>query len=213
MWLVFKISSLSIYVSPETHHGVFGQTSELLKMITQTKAPLSPQQAQAYAQAQVAAQGALAAFVSPPKAVKTSAADGQPPATSHQSVSLPSTTTVSRGPDIANSPAMPPELSKLPSTFSIFPVMQGGSVVQGAVVPVEQVQTSNGYYQAPGGYVATTMAAHRPGELTTLPMSWPTTLPTGWQMTMPMQPGMVMSRSPAKVEDPAAAYFRTNFSS
>ena len=57
------------------------------------------------------------------------------------------------------------------------------------------------------------MAAHRPGELTTLPMSWPTTLPTGWQMTMPMQPGMVMSRSPAKVEDPAAAYFRTNFSS
>merc|ERR1719336_1610668 len=198
---------------PETHHGVFGQTSELLKMITQTKAPLSPQQAQAYAQAQVAAQGALAAFVSPPKAVKTSGAEGQPPATSHQSVSLPSTTTVSRGPDIANSPAMPPELSKLPSTFSIFPVMQGGSVVQGAVVPVEQVQTSNGYYQAPGGYVATTMAAHRPGELTTLPMSWPTTLPTGWQMAMPMQPGMVMSRSPAKVEDPAAAYFRTNFSS
>merc|ERR1719237_1800142 len=161
-------------------------------MITQTKgSPLSPQQAQAYAQAQ----GALAAaFVSPPKAVKTSIAEAQPPVSGHQPVSLPSTTAASRGPDIANSPAMPPELSKLPSTFSIFPVMQGGSVVHGTVVPVEQVQTSNGYYQAPGGYVATTMAAHRPGELTTLPMSWPTTLPTGWQMTMPMQP--------AKVEDP-----------
>ena len=87
-------------------------------MITQTKGPLSPQQAQAYAQAQ----GALAAaFVSPPKAVKTSIAEAQPPVTSHQPVSLPTTTTASRGPDIANSPAMPPELSKLPSTSKISP--------------------------------------------------------------------------------------------
>merc|ERR1712018_490498 len=77
---------------PETHHGVFGQTSELLKMIS--KSPLSPQQAQAYAQAQ----GALAAaFVSPPKAVKTSVAEAQPPASSHQPVSLPSTTPARSG--------------------------------------------------------------------------------------------------------------------
>ena len=76
-------------------------------MITQTKGPLSPQQAQAYAQAQVAAQGALAAFVSPPKAVKTSNAEAQPPVSSHQPISLPITTSASRGPDIANSPAMP----------------------------------------------------------------------------------------------------------
>jgi len=156
------------------------------------------------------------AFASPPKRipvppapVQVSAPETHTPAPSpHPApVSTPQPT-VTRGPDIANSPAVPPELSKLPPTFSIFPMVQGGSVVHQG-----EVQTSNGYYQsAPAGYVATSMAPHRPGELTTIPMGWP----TSWHMT-PMQPGsMVNIRSPAKLEPPdaksqwdgaAAAYF------
>lgn len=204
---------------------MFGtQTTDLLKLITQ-KGQLSPQAQQAYVQAQAAAttndvrvaltnpelvrafgnSEVVKAFTSPPKrSVPASSAEELAAATV-----LPG---VTRGPDIANSPAMPAELSKLPPTFSIFPVVQGGTVVQANVVPAEQVQTTNGYYQTPSGYVTTTMTAPRAGELTTLPMSWP----TGWHMSA-MQPGMVMARSPAKAEPsdgfPAGTYFRAPFSS
>ena len=121
---------------------------------------------------------------------------------------------VTRGPDIANSPSVPPELSKLPSGFSIFPVVpsSGGSqVVPGTsqeTVPGSQVCVSNNgntYYQAAPSYVAASVP-HR-AELTTIPMAaWP-----GWHMTA--QP--VNMRSPAKVEpgdskywEPSTAYFR-----
>lgn len=211
--------------APDSPQNVFGtQTTDLLKLITQ-KGQLSPQAQQAYVQAQAAAttndvrvaltnpelvrafgnSEVVKAFTSPPKrSVPASSAEELAAATV-----LPG---VTRGPDIANSPAMPAELSKLPPTFSIFPVVQGGTVVQANVVPAEQVQTTNGYYQTPSGYVTTTMTAPRAGELTTLPMSWP----TGWHMSA-MQPGMVMARSPAKVEPsdgfPAGTYFRAPFSS
>lgn len=119
---------------------------------------------------------------------------------------------VTRGPDIANSPAVPPELSKLPSGFSIFPVVtnQGGQVVPNQEQAGSSGQVcsmaSNSYYQAGPSYT------HRP-ELATIPMAW-----TGWPMTT-MQP--VNMRSPAKIEPadtkhwdppPAAAYFRSPFS-
>ena len=134
------------------------------------------------------------AFTSPPK--RTAVTSSVEVANSSQPVAV-----TSRGPDIANSPAVPPELSNLPPTFSIFPVVQGG----------EQGQAAQGYYQAAPGYVTT----HLPP--TSLPMTWP----TGWHM----QPSpMVTVRSPAKGEaggegaknhfPPAAAatYFRAPFS-
>jgi hypothetical protein len=128
----------------------------------------------------------------------------------------PQTPVVTRGPDIANSPAVPPELSKLPSGFSIFPVVPTTMTAgNGQVVAQEQGQVcvsapANSYYQAGPSYVAS-MAPHR-AELTTIPMAW-----TGWPMTT-MQP--VNMRSPAKIEpaetkhwEPAAAaYFRSPFS-
>merc|ERR1719422_3009332 len=87
---------------------------------------------------------------------------------------------VTRGPDIANSPSVPPELSKLPSGFSIFPVVPstgGSQVVTGTTqetVPGGQVCVSNNgntYYQAAPSYVAASVP-HR-AELTTIPMAWP----------------------------------------
>jgi len=120
-----------------------------------------------------------------------------------------------RGPDIANSAAVPPELSKLPPGFSIFPVVpkdsQGGGGVmngseqqQGSVSSVAGVPHS--YYQP--GHAHAHPAHHlKSGEIAALPMAWP-----GW----PMQ-GVNM-RSPAKIEpdtkhwESSAAYFRSPFS-
>merc|ERR1719228_656148 len=156
----------------------------------------------------------------PPASTQAPPAQGQPPAQPSQAAAQPPVATqagpvVTRGPDIANSPAVPPELSKLPSGFSIFPVVPTTMATSGQVVGQEQGQVcvsapANSYYQAGPSYVAS-MAPHR-AELTTIPMAW-----TGWPMTT-MQP--VNMRSPAKLEpteskhwEPAAAaYFRSPFS-
>lgn len=119
---------------------------------------------------------------------------------------------VSRGPDLANTANVPPELSKLPPGFSIFPVVPssaadktqpaavvqmnggGGEQQQAAAVP----GPGSNYYQAAGP----SHLPHKPGEIT-LPMSW-----AGW----PMQG---VRGSPAKIEPDsgyAAAYFRSPFS-
>ena len=110
-------------------HGVFGtQTTELLKMISQ-KGPLTSDlgMTQAYAHT---FNPDLVKHFSPPKrpAVPTS---------------TPSEPPTSRGPDIANSSSVPPELSKLPPTFSIFPVMTGAAGGQAQ----ETSQPPNSYYQ------------------------------------------------------------------
>jgi len=157
--------------------------------------------------------------LSPPKKSATSPGGtlGQATLTTVTHVSQ-SNTPVTRGPDIANSPSVPPELSKLPSGFSIFPVVpstgagQGGQGVSGGQeqTPGGQVCVSNNantYYQAGPSYVT----PHRT-ELTTIPMAaWP-----GWHVTAAGQP--VNMRSPAKLEpadskhwEPAAAYFRAPF--
>merc|ERR1719330_1001537 len=120
-----------------------------------------------------------------------------------------------RGPDIANSPSVPPELSKLPSTFSIFPVVPSSGAGQVQVTQPEQVYavTNPGYQQTQASYVTQTPGAAHRTELTTIPMAaWPGT----W-----VQPVM---RSPAKLEPgteagtpkhwesaTAAAYFRAPF--
>ena len=62
---------------------------------------------------------------------------------------------VTRGPDIANSPSVPPELSKLPSGFSIFPVVPSsgaaavqapaqdqGQVMVGTPAPAQEADTA-----------------------------------------------------------------------
>ena len=220
-------------------HGVFGdQTNQLLRMIAQ-KGPLSPEQLgmghappaeQVFANPEVAralSNPDIVRAFSNPEVVKAFALS--PPkksATSPggSSISQATLTTVqaavpavTRGPDIANSPSVPPELSKLPSGFSIFPVVASsgsGQVVAGSsqetVVPgggqVCVSNNANTYYQAAPSYVAAASVPHR-AELTTIPMAaWP-----GWHMTA--QP--VNMRSPAKVEpgdskywEPTTAYFR-----
>merc|ERR1719481_1025780 len=228
------------YSDPQAmSHGVFGdQTSQLLRMIAQ-KGPLSPEQlgmstptpteqavfsnpevAKALSNPEIVRAfsnpDVVKAFaLSPPKKSATSPGGplGQATLTTVTHVSQ-SNTPVTRGPDIANSPSVPPELSKLPSGFSIFPVVPstgGSQVVTGTTqetVPGGQVCVSNNgntYYQAAPSYVAASVP-HR-AELTTIPMAWP-----GWHMTA-AQP--VNMRSPAKVEpadskywEPTAAYFR-----
>ena len=76
------------------------------------------------------------AFTSPPK--RPAVTSSGEVANSSQPVAV-----TSRGPDIANSPAVPPELSNLPPTFSIFPVVQGG----------EQGQASQGGALTGAGWV------------------------------------------------------------
>jgi len=221
-------------------HGVFGdQTNHLLRMIAQ-KGPLSPeqlgmaQQAQPNAEQHFLSNPEVARALSNPDIVRAfsnpevvkafafsppkrgSGSAPTPPATQAPPTSQASQApVVTRGPDIANSPAVPPELSKLPSGFSIFPVVPNAGAGGGQVVTQDQSQVcvsnpANSYYQAGPSYVAS-MAPHR-AELTTIPMAW-----TGWPMTT-MQP--VNMRSPAKLEpteakhwEPAAAaYFRSPFS-
>jgi len=223
-------------------HGVFGeQTNHLLRMIAQ-KGPLTPEQlgmpqgappsnpeqhflsnpevARALSNPEIVRAFSnpevVKAFAfSPPK--RGPGSNPTPPAvTQAPPTPQPSQApVVTRGPDIANSSAVPPELSKLPSGFSIFPVVPTTGAGGGQVVPQDQGQVcasnpANSYYQAGPSYVAS-MAPHR-AELTTIPMAW-----TGWPMTT-MQP--VNMRSPAKLEptegkhwEPsAAAYFRSPFS-
>ena len=128
-------------------HGVFGNTDHLLRMIAQ-KGPLSPaelgmpQQEQVFNNPEVARAlsnpDVIKAFqnpdvvkafaLSPPKKSATSPGGSLSQATlTTVQVSSQSTNSgapaVTRGPDIANSPSVPPELSKLPSGFSIFPVV------------------------------------------------------------------------------------------
>jgi len=232
------------YSDPQAmSHGVFGdQTSQLLRMIAQ-KGPLSPEQlgmstptpteqavfsnpevAKALSNPEIVRAfsnpDVVKAFaLSPPKKSATSPGGtlGQATLTTVTHVSQSqSNPAVTRGPDIANSPSVPPELSKLPSGFSIFPVVPSTGAGQGQVTggqdqsAVPQACVSNNgntYYQAGPSYVT----PHR-AELTTIPMAaWP-----GWHVTAAGQP--VNMRSPAKVEpadskhwEPAAAYFRAPF--
>jgi len=152
--------------------------------------------------------------LSPPKRGPGS----QTPPTTQVPPQPPTTTSAAaRGPDIANSPAVPPELSKLPSGFSIFPVVAPAGQNSQTNTPTNdqpsQAQTGNSYYQAAPSYVAS-VPGH-PRELTTIPMSW-----AGWPMSG-MQAGaaMVNIRSPAKLEpgietkhwEPSTAYFRSPF--
>lgn len=216
-------------------HGVFGNTDHLLRMIAQ-KGPLSPaelgmpQQEQVFNNPEVARAlsnpDVIKAFqnpdvvkafaLSPPKKSATSPGGSL----SHVTLTtVPATQTpppvTQRGPDIANSPSVPPELSKLPSTFSIFPVVPSSGAGQVQVTQPEQVYavTNPGYQQTQASYVTQTPGAAHRTELTTIPMAaWPGT----W-----VQPVM---RSPAKLEPgteagapkhwesaTAAAYFRAPF--
>lgn len=226
-------------------HGVFGdQTSHLLRMIAQ-KGPLSPEQLglaqpptpteQVFNNPEVARalsnpeivrafqnpEIVKAFALSPPKKSATSPGGTLSQATlTTVQVSSQSTNSgapaVTRGPDIANSPSVPPELSKLPSGFSIFPVVPstGAGSGQDQAGSGSQVCVSNNgntYYQASPSYVA----PHGRAELTTIPMTaWPA---AAWHVSA-AQP--VNMRSPAKVEpaegkhwEPAAAaaYFRAPF--
>jgi len=208
-------------------HGIFGdQTSHLLNMIAK-HGPLPPEQlgmapplseplfrnpdvTKALSNPEI-----VRAFSNPDvvKAFAMSSPQKRPHFSApHQP---PSQNAPARGPDIANSPAVPPELSKLPPGFSIFPVapkdpqgsggvMNGGEQQQGGVPGVPSVPHS--YYQ--GGHAHGHPAHHlKSGEIAGLPMAWP-----AW----PMQ-GVNM-RSPAKIEpdtkhwESSAAYFRSPFS-
>ena len=227
-------------------HGVFGdQTNHLLRMIAQ-KGPLSPEQLglpqtpipteQVFNNPEVARalsnpeivrafqnpEIVKAFALSPPKKSATSPGGTLSQATlTTVQVSSQSTNSgapaVTRGPDIANSPSVPPELSKLPSGFSIFPVVPStGSAGKDQGSQVCQV-SNNGpgtYYQAGPSYVAPGHGG-RGAELTsTIPM---TAWPPAWHVSQPVN----MRQSPAKVEpaepgkhwEPtaAAAYFRAPF--
>jgi len=234
----------------DSSHGVFGdQTNHLLRMIAQ-KGPISPQELstpQPVAPAPAHTNGTggssdlflakpevaralsnpevIAAFSNPDvvKAFALSPPKKGPGGTTPPPAQVAGQPPATRGPDIANSPAVPPELSKLPPGFSIFPVVAPASQGGGQAPAPEQggqggaqVQVGgNSYYQAGPSYVAS-VPGHRPGELTTIPMSW-----AGWPMSGVQAGAMVNIRSPAKVEpgaeskhwEPsAAAYFRSPFS-
>jgi len=218
-------------------HGVFGdQTTELLNMIAK-KGPLSPEQlgmcpppqqpststpnniltnpdvAKALANPEIVRAfqnpNVVKAFAltSPPKRTPTSTVAATVTAMNTvvhttQAVSTPRV-------DITCTPAVPPELTKLPPGFSIFPVVPTSAQEKTPQMAVEQPQV---VATVPSGYYQTNQAhpSHiKPGELTTIPMSW-----TSW----PMQG--VNIRSPAKLEptdgkhwEPTtAAYFRSPFS-
>ena len=213
-------------------HVVFGdQTTQLLNMIAK-KGPLSPEQlgmcppppstenilrnpevAEALRNPEIVRAfqnpDVIKAFglTSPPKkqtvaSIATTAGMSNAIHTSSQVQSI------SRSVDITCTPAVPPELTKLPAGFTIFPVVPTSVQDKNPQMGLEQTQVvatvPSGYYQANQGH-----PSHlKPGELTTLPMSW-----TGW----PMQ--SVNIRSPAKLEpsdgkhwESATAYFRSPFS-
>jgi hypothetical protein len=120
---------------------------------------------------------------------------------------------------VSSAASVPPELSKLPPGFSIFPVVPAAAAAAAAAAGQEKGHPMGGTEQAqvvaavPAGYyqAANPQAAHaahlKPGDIATIPMTW-----AGW----PMQ--SVNIRSPAKLE-PAdtkhwepTSYFRTTFS-
>merc|ERR1719325_482693 len=118
-------------------HGVFGNTppADLLRMVA-LKGPLSPAELGMPHQEQVFNNPEVARALSNPDVVKAFALSppkksGVSPggSLSHATLTTVPVTqaaaapAVTRGPDIANSPSVPPELSKLPSGFSIFPVV------------------------------------------------------------------------------------------
>lgn len=129
----------------------------------------------------------------------------------------PEGVSVSVGPPTSGTTSVPPELSKLPAGFSIFPVVAPsggastpttGAATQGEPVTVQPV-SSQSYYPASGTSYVATVPGHRgvgvgvagvaATELTTIPMSWAA---AGWPM--PGQAAaMVNIRSPAKVEPEA----------
>ncbi len=200
-------------------HGVFGdQTTQLLNMIAK-KGPLSPQQLgmggaapppEMLANPEVAkalANPDVVRAFSNPDVVKAFALgsptkrSGAPPTSSAAAGQMQHVPAVSGA-------SVPPELSKLPPGFSIFPVVpaamaagqeKGGHQEQGG-------GGAQGYYQ-PGNPQPAHPAHLKPGEIATIPMTW-----AGW----PMQ--SVNIRSPAKLEPgdtkhwEPSSYFRTTFS-
>ena len=113
--------------------------------------------------------------------------------------------------------SVPPELSKLPPGFSIFPVVPAAAAAAAAAAGQEKGHQISGAEQAqvvaavPAGYYQANPQAHpahlKPGDIATIPMTW-----AGW----PMQ--SVNIRSPAKLEPgdskhwEPTTYFRTTFS-
>ena len=207
---------------------MFGdQTTQLLNMIAK-KGPLSPEQlgmcganppegmlanpevAKALANPEV-----VRAF-SNPDVVKAFAL-GSPPKRH-----LPPTTSSAGGLQMQHVPvsgtaSVPPELSKLPPGFSIFPVVPAAAAAAAAAASQEKGHQMGGADQAqvvaavPAGYYQANPQAHpahlKPGDIATIPMTW-----AGW----PMQ--SVNIRSPAKLEPgdtkhwEPTSYFRTTFS-
>ena len=223
-------------------HGVFGNTDHLLRMIAQ-KGPLSPaelgmpQQEQVFNNPEVARAlsnpDVIKAFqnpdvvkafaLSPPKKSATSPGGSLSHATLTTVPATQAAPAVTRGPDIANSPSVPPELSKLPSGFSIFPVVpsSGAQPVQ----PVTQAEQAGGqvYTVANPGYQQTQTASYVTGapgaahrtELTTIPMAaWPGTWvqPVNMRSPAKLEPGTVEAGAAKHWESAtAAAYFRAPF--
>ena len=213
-------------------HGVFGdQTHQLLNMMAK-KGPLAPEQLGISTPAANSSQGDLlnpevAKALSNPEIVRAfhnpevvkAFALGSPP--KHNAAARPASTTttmpntvqttqaMSRSVDITCTPTVPAELAKLPPGFSIFPVVPTSIQEKNTQMGIEQSQVvatvPSGYYQNQGHVAAHTHL--KPGELTTIPMSWP-----AW----PMQ-GVNIRSSPAKLEpaeakhwEPTtAAYFRS----
>ena len=164
-------------------HGVFGdQTNQLLRMIAQ-KGPLSPEQLgmgqpappteQVFSNPEVARAlsnpdivrafsnpDVVKAFaLSPPKKSATSPGGSSISQATLTTVQAAGPSVTTRGPDIANSPSVPPELSKLPSGFSIFPVVpsSGGS----------QVVTGTTQETLPAGQVCVSNNGNIPGHIVT----------------------------------------------
>lgn len=220
-------------------HGVFGNTDHLLRMIAQ-KGPLSPaelgmpQQEQVFNNPEVARAlsnpDVIKAFqnpdvvkafaLSPPKKSATSPGGSLSHATL---TTVPATQApaVTRGPDIANSPSVPPELSKLPSGFSIFPVVPSSGTGQVQVTQTEQqaagqvyTVTNPGYQQTQASYVTQAPGAAHRTELTTIPMAaWPGTWvqPVNMRSPAKLEPGTEAGAAKHWESATAAAYFRAPF--
>ena len=228
-------------------HGVFGNTppADLLRMVA-LKGPLSPAELGMPHQEQVFNNPEVARALSNPDIVKAfqnpdvvKAFALSPPkksgvspggSLSHATLTTVPVTqaaaapAVTRGPDIANSPSVPPELSKLPSGFSIFPVVpsSGGGGVAGVQVTTgggaEQAGagqvyvTNTGYQQTQASYVSGSPGAAHRTELTTIPMAWPGTWqPVNMRSPAKLEPGTEAGAAKHWESATAAAYFRAPF--
>jgi len=151
------------------------------------------------------------AITSPPKKSTTAtnvsepAAPAATTATTMANVVHTTQAMTSRGVDITCTPAVHPELTKMPSGFTIFPIQDKNP--QMGVDQSQMVATiPGGYYQTNQGLVSHPHL--KPGELATIPMGW------SWPQTVNIR------SSPAKLEptdgkhwEPStAAYFKTPFS-